>query len=320
MSLAAPAGSHLDVARDIRRGILLMLTGQFLFSILNAVVKSLAQDFPINQIVFFRNAMALPTLLVMMAGLGGLAALKVKNKGGMALQALQFTLVLMFVFIAYRHMPLADATAISFLQPILVALLSAPLLGEKMTRTGWLAVALGFLGVLVMVRPSGEGSLFGVGMSVIGTVFSALSLLQQRNLSRHETTLAIAFWTLAGSALMVAPTLPFSWVDPTPIGWAWLIGNGLASGACQYLTTRALYHAPVSVIAPISYTRILWAVLVGFVWFGDVPTIWVLAGSAIVILASLIVYRQPKSPRAAPTAPSPSAAECAVGPAKEPPP
>lgn len=288
--LNAPAGEE----RDAKRGVVMMLIGLALFSILNGVVKALAETFAVNQIVFFRNGFALVTLLLMARGLGGFAALKVHNRPGMALQAVQFTAVLLFIFVAYRHMPLADATAISFLQPVLVLLLSAPLLGEKVTRLGWVALLLGLGGVLLMIKPTGGGSVFGLTMSVIGTVFSALSLIQQRSLSRNETSLSIAFWTLAGSALLVLPSLPFNWVQPTPAQWALLIGNGLASGACQYLTTRALFHTPVATIAPLSYTKMLWALIVGFVWFGDVPTLLVLGGSAIVIAASALVYLAPK--------------------------
>jgi drug/metabolite transporter (DMT)-like permease len=280
--------------RDARRGVMMMLVGLALFSILNGLVKALAEAFAVNQIIFFRNSMALITLLLMARSLGGFAALKVRDRAGVALQAMQFTAVLLFIFVAYRHMPLADATAISFLQPVLVMLLSAPLLGEKVTRLGWIALLLGLGGVLLMVRPTGGGSLFGLTMSMIGTLFSALSLIQQRSLSRMETSLAIAFWTLAGSALLVLPSLPFTWVQPTPAQWALLVGNGLASGACQYLTTRALFHAPVATIAPLSYTKMLWALIVGFVWFGEVPTAFVLGGSAIVVAASALVYLAPR--------------------------
>jgi len=294
MSTLARSLEEAGGAPNVRRGMLLMIAGLALFSVLNGVVKFLAETFPVNQIIFFRNFFALATLLAMAPALGGLKALRASNKGGLALQALQFTGVLGFIFLAYRYMPLADATAISFLQPLLVVLLSAPFLGERVTRVGWIGVILGFAGVMLMMRPTGDASAFGISMALIGTVFSALSLLQQRNLSRGATSIAIAFWTLGGSALLIAPTLPFYWVTPTPPQWAWLIGNGLASGACQYLTTRALYHAPVGAIAPLNYTKMVWAVLVGFLWFGDVPTLGMLAGSATVIFASFIVYRDQK--------------------------
>src|SRR5215470_10841616 len=139
-----------DVAPNVRRGMLLMLAGLALFSVLNGVVKFLADVFPVNQIILFRNSFALITLLAMAPGLGGFNALRPVNRRGLALQAVQFTAMLGFIFVAYRHMPLADATAISFLQPLLVVLLSAPFLGERVTASGWIGVALGFAGVMLM--------------------------------------------------------------------------------------------------------------------------------------------------------------------------
>ena len=291
MSLDAAATSPSPDLPNVRRGILLMLIGQALFSILNGVVKSLMADFPVSQVIFFRNAMALVTLLLMARGLGGFSALRVNKASPLVLQAVLFTGVLVFVYLAYGNMPLADATAISFLQPLLVVMLSSRLLGEKVSKTGWIAVALGLSGVLLMIRPTGSSSSFGVLMALIGTSFSALYLLHQRDLSREESTLAITFWTLAGCTLLSLPTLPFFWVSPTPTQWCWLLGNGLASGFCQYLTTRALFHSPAATIAPLKYTMIVWAVIIGFVWFGDVPSLGMLAGSVIVIWASILVYR-----------------------------
>jgi drug/metabolite transporter (DMT)-like permease len=294
MTLAAPIASLPAEERDVRRGVSMMLIGLALFSILNGLVKALTETFAVNQIIFFRNSVALITLLLMAHGLGGLAALRVSNRRGMMVQAALFTGVLGFIFLGYRNLPLADATAISFLQPILVLMLSAPLLGERVTKIGWIALGLGLCGVSLMVHPTGNGSYYGVIMCMIGTVFSALSLIQQRSLSRNETSLAIAFWTLAGSALIMLPTIATNWVMPTPFQWALLVGNGLASGACQYLTTRSLYHAPVAMIAPLKYTSMIWAVIIGFIWFGDVPTLPVVIGSMIVIMASALVYMFPK--------------------------
>src|SRR5690348_16874327 len=176
MSAFDPSLEDAGAAPNVRRGMLLMIAGLALFSVLNGVVKFLAETFPVNQIIFFRNFFALATLLAMAPALGGLPALRASNKGGLALQAVQFTGVLGFIFLAYRYMPLADATAISFLQPLLVVLLSAPFLGERVTRVGWIGVILGFAGVMLMMRPTGDASAFGVSMALIGTVFSALSL------------------------------------------------------------------------------------------------------------------------------------------------
>jgi drug/metabolite transporter (DMT)-like permease len=287
-----PAIEH----RDARKGVLLMLGGLALFSILNGVVKAQAAIFPVNQIVFFRNGFGLLSLLFLMRLMGGMGLLRTSRPGAQFRQGLCFTGVLLFMFFAYRHMPLADATAISFLQPLLVVILSAPLLGEKVTLSRWVAVGVGFAGVLLMVQPSGNGSLIGAMAAGIATLFSAISLIQQRFLSRHEETLTIVFYTMLFSSLIVSPSLFFSWVWPTPLQLAGLIAMGLASGFCQYVTTRAVFFAPVASVAPIKYTAMLWAIVIGYVWFGDVPTTPVLVGSSIVIAATLIILKSP-SPR-----------------------
>jgi drug/metabolite transporter (DMT)-like permease len=117
-------------------------------------------------------------------------------------------------------------------------------------------------------------------------------MLLQRRMSAVESTHVITFYTLGLSALVLLPTLPFSWSSPTPLQLAGLIAMGLASGFCQYLTVRAFYHAPASTLAPVTYTKMLWAVVIGFVWFGDVPTLAVLSGAAVVIVATLLVMRR----------------------------
>lgn len=284
-----PAIEH----RDARKGVLLMLGGLALFSILNGIVKAQAAIFPVNQIVFFRNSFGLISLVLLMHWVGRTDLLRTHRPLAQFGQGLCFTGVLIFMFFAYQHMPLADATAISFLQPLLVLILSAPLLGEKVSLSKWFAVAIGFAGVLLMVQPSGNGNLIGAAAAGIATLFSAITLLQQRFLSRNEETLTIVFYTMLFSSLIVSPSLFFAWVWPTPWQLAGLIAMGLASGFCQYVTTRAVFFAPVASVAPIKYTAMLWAIVIGYLWFGDIPTTPVLIGSSIVIAATLIVLKSP---------------------------
>lgn len=277
--------------RDARKGVLLMLGGLALFSILNGVVKAQAAIFPVNQIIFFRNAFGLISLVLLMQMMGGRALLATRHPKAQFWQGFCFTGVLVFMFFAYQHMPLADATAISFLQPLLVVALSAPLLGEKVSPSRWIAVAIGLAGVMLMIQPSGNGSFIGAASAGIATLFSAICLLQQRFLSRDEETLTIVFYTMLFSSLIVLPSLFWFWVQPTLWQLAGLIAMGLASGFCQYVTTRAVFFAPVASVAPIKYTAMVWAILIGYLWFGDVPTLWVLIGSLVVILATLIVLK-----------------------------
>lgn len=291
---ALTEGDASALRHDARKGILFMLAGLALFSILNGVVKAQAALFPLDQIIFFRNAFGVLSLMVLMRLMGRRGVLATHRPLAQFWQAACFTAVLFFMFFAYRNMPLADATAIAFLQPLLVLLLSAPLLGEPVRPAQWLAVIIGFAGVLLMVQPSGEATRLGAASAGIATIFSALTLIQQRWLSRGEDTLTIVFYTMAFSSMLMLPSLFWTWVHPTPLQLAGLVAMGLASGFCQYLTTRAVFFAPAASVAPIKYTGMLWALVIGYIWFGDVPTIPVLAGSGIVILATLIAFRAPR--------------------------
>lgn len=288
--------AHRAIARDPRKGVLLFLLGIGLFSLLNGTVKAQAQIFPINQIMFFRNAFALIPVLMMVRAMGGFGLLATRRPVAHTLLSLQFTASMYAIFLAYHMMPLADATAISFAQPLMVTLLSAPLLGEKVTRSRWFAVAIGLAGVLVMLKPTGEGPGLGFALAAGATLIQSTNMLEQRSLSKTDSTISIVFYTLALSALIMLPTLWFSWVQPTPMQLAGLIAMGLASGACQYLTTRALYHASAATIAPVNYTKMLWAIVIGFVWFGDVPEASILIGSAIVMASTAIIYHKADEP------------------------
>ena len=290
--------------RDARRGVVLMTTGIALFSMLNGVVKAQAELFPLNQIIFFRNAFAMIPILLMVQAAGGVAILRTRRLGEhVALSAL-FTATLFSFFLAYSLMPLADATAIAFTQPLIVTLLSLPFAAEKVRRIEWIAVAVGFAGVMLVVQPSGDSVGVGAVFALLGSAASATTMLIQRRLSGTEATHAITFYTLGLSAVVMVPTLAFSWVMPTPWQLAGLIVMGLASGLCQYLVVRAFYHAAASTVAPVTYTKMVWAILIGVVWFGDVPEPIVIVGSIIVIGATLLVARADR-PAAAVSKPAP---------------
>jgi drug/metabolite transporter (DMT)-like permease len=296
--------SHTDHAReterrDPRKGVILMLIGVALFSMLNGTVKWQSQIFPLNQIIFFRNAFALIPTFFMLRAMGGFGALATQRPGEQILLSATFTVVLFAIFAAYQIMPLADATAIMFMQPIMVTLLSAPLAGDKVSRREWIAVLVGIGGVLLMVNPSGGGSMVGAVLAFGGMILSSFSMIMQRRLSKTDPSIAIVFYTLGFSALLMAPTLAFSWVWPTGPQLLGLIAMGLASGAFQYLTVRALYHTSVSTIAAVSYTKMFWAILIGFVVFGDLPTLMVVIGTVVIMASTAVAYRSSRKEAAA---------------------
>ncbi|WP_408735144.1 DMT family transporter [Roseomonas gilardii] len=278
--------------RNLRKAVLIMLLGIALFSILNGVVKDQAARFPVNQIVFFRNAFALPPLIAVLVMTGSLHRLRTRRLPRHLTHALTMTAMLMLSFTGFRLIPLAEATAISFVRPLVVILLAAPLLGEKVSLLSWIAVLAGFAGVLVVVQPGGTGlaqggALFSLAAACIG----GLNMLQLRALSMTDHTAGVAVWFLALSSLMLLPTLFFSWETPSGADLAGLIAMGLASGLCQYLIMRPLAYAGAAALAPVQYTSLLWSIAIGWLWFGDAPTLEVLLGSAMVVGATMLVLR-----------------------------
>ncbi len=196
-------------------------------------------------------------------------------------------------YVAFARLPLSEATAIFFLQPLIVTALSAIVLREPVSLSAWLAVVGGFAGVLLMAPPTDiradAGALFAIGAAA----FSAVTTMVQRSLSRTESSLSIAIVYCALSSVLFLPSLLVSWVTP---GWAQLgglIAMGLFSGIGQYLMIRALAFATAATLAPAYYVNLLGGIVVGFVWFGEVPTPMVLAGSAMVVVSTLVVLRRP---------------------------
>lgn len=277
---------------DLRKAVLIMTIGIALFSVLNGVVKDQAARFPVNQIVFFRNALALPPLVAILLATGGLHRIRTRHLRRHATHAASMTASLMLSFTGFRLLPLAEATAISFIRPLIVIALAAPLLGERVTLRSWAAVCLGFAGVLVVAQP-GAGGLLAVGVLYsLGAAFiGALNMLQQRALSLTDHTLGIVVWYMAISSLLLLPTLFVSWVPPSGAELAGLVGMGLASGVCQYVIMRPLAYAGAAALAPVQYTGLLWSILIGYLWFGDVPGPAVLLGAAVVVAATMLVLR-----------------------------
>ena len=285
-------------ARDPLRGALIMLVGMALFSILNGVVKAQAQHYPINQIVFFRNAGGVLPLMLILLLSGRLHDLRTRHPLRHVLLTISMTGGIFFSFTAFHLMPLADVMAIGFTQPILVAIASALLLKERIPAAGWVAVLGGLAGVQLMVQPSGAGFNIGALAALFGTLCSATSMLLQRSLASREDPLVITTWYMGLSSLALAPTLAFSWTQPSVLGLAGLIAMGIASGLCQWLTVQALYHASAAAIAPINYTNMLWAIIIGYLWFGDVPTLAVLTGSGIVMASTAVLLHAARNARA----------------------
>ena len=284
MSETIPSTLRVD---NVRLGILYMVASVFLFSIQNAIGKWLAQSYPIPMLVFFRSFVALlPSFLLVMRA-GGLGVMRTNRLGGQFGRAVIWGGSNVASFFGYHLLPIADAVALTFAAPLFLTALSYPIIKERVSCERWIAVSVGFAGVLVMAQPSGAENALGVAGAVGCAVCNAIGTLTVRDLCRTEHSASIVTWTAVFMTLMALPVLPFFWITPTLPDLALFCSIGLIGGISQYWTTLALSHAPAASVSPFNYTALIWGLIIGFVVWGNLPTLTMIVGAAIVTLTGL---------------------------------
>jgi len=286
-------------ASTVPRGIASMLLAVAIFSCMDGLIKWLSATYPTIEIVFFRSAFAfLPLLPALLRG--GRAALRTRRPFVQAGRAAIGLVSMAAFFYCFRQMPLADVFGIAFSAPIFVTAFSVPLLGERVGIRRWSAVVVGFLGVLVMVRP--DSGLFASAswIALFATVLYALGQIFVRDLTRTETTICIVFYVTLTTTVVSATAMPFVWVTPSPGDAALLAAVGVLGGLAQLAFTRAFRLAPAAVVSPFDYTGLLYAGVIGYAVWGDVPTLTFLVGAAIVMASGLyILHRETRLARRA---------------------
>ena len=290
MSIALPRSA---TARQNGAGIASMLLAVLLYGLMDALIKYQAARYPVIEVVFFRSLFALAPLAWLVMRGGGRRALATRQPRLQAVRAVIGFVSLVCFFQAFALMPLADVVAIGFAAPLFITALSVPLLGEQVGWRRWSAVLVGFVGVLIMVRP-GSGLIGGATfIALIGTLTYSLSIITIRRLSATDGAAPTVASFTGLSVLGSGAVLPFVWVTPTPSDAAMLVATGLLGGAGQIAFTRAFALAPPVIVAPFDYANMLLATALGFLIWGDVPTPAVLAGAVLVIASGLyIVYRE----------------------------
>jgi len=297
---AARVAAHPD---DVRLGITYMVLSVFMFAIQNAIGKWLAQSYPIPMLVFFRSAVALLPSFFLVMRAGGLGVMRTNRLGAQFGRAVIWGGSNVASFFAYHLLPLADAVALTFAAPLFLTALSYPLIKETVSRARWIAVSVGFAGVLVVAHPSGNGSLIGMGAALACAVCNAVGTLTVRGLTKTDHSAAIVTWTAIFMTLGALPVLPFFWVTPTPVDLALFCSIGLIGGFSQYWTTLALYYAPAAAVSPFNYTALIWSSLIGFLVWSEIPALPTIIGGAIVTLSGLYLlssegFRRRRPPRA----------------------
>ncbi|WGW04180.1 DMT family transporter [Tropicibacter oceani] len=281
-------------------GIALKLSAVFIFTIMAALIKASSDIVPPGEAVFFRSFFAMPIIILWLALRGDLSqGLKVQRPIAHFWRGLIGVSAMGTGFTALGLLPLPEVTALGYAAPLLTVIFAAVLLKERLRLFRLSAVALGLVGVVVVLWPRltldglDDAAALGVACILISAVLRALAQIHIRRMVASEPTAAIVFWFSMTATLFSLVTIPFGWVWPGLIGAAQLIGAGLIGGVAQILLTSSYRHAEAAVLAPFDYASILFAILFGYFFFDEVPTAMVLIGSAIVMAAGvLIIWRE----------------------------
>lgn len=288
-----------DTSMNPLRGILLKVGAVVLFGMMAALIKAAMVRIPSGEAVFFRAVLGIPVIFVWLGVQGKLAgAVRVVSPLGHVIRGMLGALSMVLGFTAYRFLPLPEAQSIAFLTPVLVVVFAAIILGERVRFVRAGAVAMGLIGVVIVIWPRLSGfsgpetddtATIGVVAALLAAICAAFAQVTIRRMVGVERTSAIVFWFSVTSAGFALLTLPFGWLVPTPFETLLLVGAGLCGGTGQIMVTAAYRHADVALIAPFDYFSILVAIVLGYVFFGEVATLNTLAGAAIVIAAGIVI-------------------------------
>ena len=276
--------------------VTLKLSALFLFTAMSALVKALSADFPPGQMVFFRSLFAVPVIVAWLISRGELAqGFVVRKPMGHFWRGVLGTTAMGLTFTGLSLLPLPEVTAIGYATPIFTLILAALLLGERIRLIRIGAVAIGLLGVLIMIWPRlgsadlGTGATIGALCVLGATVARGFVQIHIRQLVQVDHPAAIVFYFSMTATLLSALTVFWGWTMPTLNQLLILITMGLIGGVAQILVTSSYRFGQASMLAPYDYTSMLFAIFIGYVWFDELPTLAILLGAALVIAGNAVV-------------------------------
>ena len=258
------------------------------FSVMVALIKIAGRRLPIGEILLFRQAFMLMFMAPVLVR-GFPSALRTQQHGLHSLRIIAALFGMLFGFTAFIHMPLADATTIGFARSFFITILAVAFLNESVGARRWLAIGVGFIGVAVVLRPGPDiftQNIYGV-MALAGACSAALVMVLIRKLSQRDKPSTILLYQALGVGALIAPLAIWNWVTPSLEDLVLLLAIGAVSVVAQMANIHAYRAGEASVMAGLDYIRLLYAVALGFVLFGEWPDIYVFAGAGIIIAAAL---------------------------------
>ena len=283
---SATAPKRVD---NVLLGIAFMIAATVLFAGSTAIAKWLAAIYPVGELMFFRSFSSLAICAAVILPFTGFSVFATKRPRDHIARGVSQSISQTFTVLAISMMPLAGAVAISFSAPLWSALLSVLWLKERAGPARWMALLTGFVGVLIVTHPGADslqvGALFALGNAIMyGSVTVAV-----RGMTATESTATLLMWQMVTMAVLHTLLLLFGFRMPTPVDAALFILSGVANAVGQFFWTRALLLAPTTAVSPFYYLMLVWALAIGYLVWGDVPTLALLVGSGIVVACGLFL-------------------------------
>jgi drug/metabolite transporter (DMT)-like permease len=272
----------------VARGAIMMCLSTVAFAVMHVTVRHVSKELPPFEIAFFRNLFGLAVLLPILIG-GRMSFLRTKRLGLHAFRGLINIAAMLLFFTAVSTTPLAKVTALSFTAPVFAAVLSVLVLGEKFRMRRWAAILIGFLGMLIIIRPGFAVVDAGSLMVLAAAALWAVAMIIIKILSRTESSVAIVAWM--GVFLSIYSLGPALWVwrDPSPAAWAWLVFIGLTGTLAQVALSQSLKETDPTAVLPFDFLKLIWTAILAAWLFGEIPDLYTWIGAGVIFAAGLYI-------------------------------
>jgi len=275
---------------DVPRAIVMMIVATALFAGASAASKWLVGIYPVGEVLFMRSLSSLIAGAAMILPISGLSVFVTQRPRDHILRGTSQSISQLSLLVAFSLMPLAGAVAINFSSPLFAALVSIVWLKERAGLVRGGALVIGFIGVLIVTNPGANSLTIGALFALINAIMYGTVTIAVRGMTRTESANTLVIWQLSVLAFFHSFLLFFGWQWPTPLDAAMLFGTGFTNAVGQWFWTKSLHLAPAAAVTPFYYLMLVWSLIIGFLVWGDVPTVSLLIGSAIVVATGLFLF------------------------------
>src|SRR5271170_270332 len=289
-SIAVQSKQTPGRADNVPSGILMMIAATVLFAGASAASKWLVAEYPVGEVLFLRSLASLIGGAAVILPVTGLSVFATRRPRDHLARGLSQSISQLALLLAFSLMPLAGAVAINFSAPLFAAVVSIVWLKEPAGFVRGSALLIGFVGVLIVTNPGANSLTLGALFALINAVMYGTVTVAVRGMARTESAKTLVMWQLSVLAFFHSFLLFFGWRSPTLLDAAMLFGTGFANAAGQWFWTKSLHLAPAPAVTPFYYLMLVWALMFGFLIWGDVPSAELLLGSAIVVATGLFLF------------------------------